>query len=421
MNVVDSARRCSAWGGDNVRHILKSCVEDAASVSDAFSPLSIESDLGISMLQVAHSRLADVLERIQKAAAGELWPAAAALEVVWCLLDGVAAAADISARSFTCSRNAAEALIFFCCRHPPLICQRTQSLIPPLTHYCKLLSERARVALSAAFVRWCDHELSSAVLEFHAMGSEESHMRVLRQAAALNSAVWLHIVSHVAALQRRSPRSLFLTAFALSAAAFDAATISVDQASLRCSSQLPHSASAIQHHRPSLANVCQLQGAKRRALSRDIGDNQASSQGEKGRQSSGGDGPDDAHALRCSYVLSLLRGLHAEISCVRSYIASSGNAFELLPLLHWLLSAEESKVMDGKGCVGLGQLEDMVRAIVDREGLNVGGIQSSPCSLLEAIITVAASDVNGRDNERLVSSALARSCLLVSENERYFD
>ena len=51
------------------------------------------------MLQIAHSRLAVVLESIYKAAAEQIWPAAAALEIAWCLLDGVAAATDSSARS----------------------------------------------------------------------------------------------------------------------------------------------------------------------------------------------------------------------------------------------------------------------------------------------------------------------------------
>lgn len=393
-------RRCGAWGGENLQHILKSCVQDASSTSDAFSPLSIESDLGISMLQIAHSRLAVILESIHKAAAEQIWPAAAALEIAWCLLDGVAAATDSSARSFTSSRDSAEALILFCCRHSPPICQRLQSLVPPLIPFHKLMSECARVSLCAAFVPWCDHELSSAVLDFRALGSEESHMRVLRQAASANSAIWPHFVSHIAALQRRCPRSLFLTAFAISTAAFDASSYSVGKVKCApsCSSHTAHSTSAINHNSPSLAIACKMQGAKRRILSHDNVDNQTKGQGEMRRSSSCGAGPDESHSLRCSYVFSLLRGLDAEISCVRAYISTGGNAFELLPLLHWLLAAEGSKAIDSNGPIGLGQLEEIVRAILVHEG----DIQASPCSLLEAIVTVAASDVSCSDNRRLL-------------------
>ncbi len=411
------AFRCSAWGGENLQHILKSCVEDPASVSDAFSPLSIESDLGISMLHVAHSRLADVLQSIHMAAVGQIWPAAAALEISWCLLDGVAAATNSSARSFPSSRHSAEALIVFCCRHPPLICQRLHLLIPPLIPYHKLLSENARIALCAAFVQWCDHELLSAVLDFSALGSKDCHMRVLQQAASANSAVWFHFVSHIAALQRQSPRSLFLTAFALSSAAFDADSFGINQHPLRCSSQMGQYASVTQHHRPSLMIAIKVQGTKRRALSCDAGENRINSKCEKGHKSRGGDGPDDAHELRCSYVSSLLCGLHAEISCVRSYMATNGDAFELLPLLHWLLAAEASNVIDGIGRIGLAQLEAIVCALLmdGRNTEKTDEMQAAPCSLLAAIVMVAASSICGRDDERLVSSAHASRCFFFNQ------
>ena len=398
-----------------MQHILKRCVQDAASVSGVFSPLSIESDLGISMQHVSHARLADALQCIYNAKTEHMWHAAAALEIAWCLLDGMAASSDTSTRSFTSSQNSAEALIHFCCRHPASIHQRLHSLIPPLISHHKLLSEDARIALCAAFVAWSDHELTSALLHFRALQPEESHMKVLRQAASANRSLLLHIVSHVAALQRRSPRSLYLTAFALSAGAFDSLPTSCRS---RASSGGVHttcnSAIVIPQRMPNLAATFTLQGAKRRELSFDRSGTQNTSENEIGSSSSSSRaGTDKAHALRCSYVESLLLGLNAEISCVRSYIATGGNAFELMPLLNWLLAAEASNAIDGNGRIGLGQLEAMVCAILDQRDRNeMGGSQPPHCSMLHAIVTVAASSTCGREDEKSVrKNALMSNCI----------
>ena len=402
-----------------MQHMLRRCVQDAAAVSDVFSPVSIESDLGISMQQVAHARLADAQQCIYKAAPGDVWPAAAALEIAWCLLDGMAASHDVSTRSFTSSSNSAEALIHFCCRHLPPIRQRLHSLIPPLIPHHNLLSEGARAALCAAFVAWSDHELAAALLHFRALQPEESHMKVLRHAAAANSALVLHIVSHVAALQRRSPRSLYLTAFALSAGAFDALPTSGSSRALGGSMQTCSAAAVVPQSFPNLAATCSLQGAKRRTLPLDALNTSAS---EIGSSSIGGGsnsnssnsrrGADKAHAFRCSYIASLLCGLHAEISCVRMYLATSGNAFELLPLLHWLLAAQASNAIDGNGHIGLGQLEAMVCTILEQRGRHEAGVSQQPrCSVLEAIVTVAAGSICSREDAKSVRRALASTLI----------
>jgi hypothetical protein len=400
FDFVHCEYRCSSWGGENLQHILKSCVQNESSMSDAFSPVSIESDLGISMLHVAHSRLADFTESIKKAPAGEIWPAAAALETAWCLIDGIEAATDLHARSVVTCCHSAEALIRFCCRHPSAICQQLQSLILPLISYQKLLSEDLRVALCAAFVPWCDHEISSAILNFRILESEDSHMRVLRQAALTSSAIWIHFVSHIAALQQRSPRSLFLTAFAVSAAAFDSAPMSIDYDAWFCGSHFAHCAPVTEQRTLSLSITCKMQGAKRKALPCD------SSAGLSNNGRSNFCCPDDAYALRCSYVSSLLCGLHAEVSCVRSYITTGGNVFELLPLLHWVLAAEGSNVIDISGHLGLGELESFVCAVLEHKGtIHIGHSLAPQLSLLEAIVIVGASDFSSRENEILVSSS----------------
>ncbi len=360
-------------------------MQDAGSTCAAFSPPSIESDLGLSMQHVARSRLADAVEGIRKAAAGPVWSAAAALEIAWCLLDGAAVPSDVSSRVATSGRRSAEALIHFCCRHDAATLGRVQPLVAPLLQHHVLLSEDARIALCAAFPPWCDHELSSAILNFRAFVSEESHMRVLRQAAAANSSILHHIVSHVAALQQRSPRSLFIAAFALSVSAFDESSASAARDALNCA----HAAPAADQLRPSLAIAFKLKGAKRRAPHADRGCDTSPSH-------------DEAHAQRCSYVLSLLCGLHAQISSVRSYIASSGDAFALLPLLNWLLAAEASKATDGQTRIGLAQLETIVRAILDGHG----GSHPAACSLLGAIVAVAGGGC-GADEERSVRMAAA--------------
>ena len=361
-------------------------MQDAGSTCAAFSPPSIESDLGLSMQHVARSRLADAVEGIRKAAAGPSWPAAAAFEIAWCLLDGAAAPSDVSSRVAASGLRSAEALIHFCCRHDAATLARVQPLVQPLLQHHMLLSEDARIALCAAFPPWSDHELSSAILNFRDLVSEESHMRVLRQAAAANPAILHHIVSHVAALQRRSPRSLFIAAFALSVTAFDESSASAARDALCLCA---HSAPVADQLRPSLAIAFKLKGAKRRAPHVDRGCDPDPSDGE-------------AHALRCSYVLSLLCGLHAQISSVRSYIASSGDAFALLPLLNWLRAAEASKVSDGHTRIGLAQLETIVRATLDGRG----GSHPAACSLLGAIVAVAGGGC-GRDEERPVRIAAA--------------
>jgi hypothetical protein len=387
-----------------MQYILKSCVQDSGTNSESFSPLSIESDLGLSMQHVAQSRLADVIESIQTAAAEQIWLAAAALEIAWCFLDGAAAAADSSSRIAASGRHSAEALVHFSCRHSLAIRERLQPLVLPLIQHQTLLSEDARVALCAAFVPWCDHELASAMLNFRALGAEECHMRVLRRAAAANHAILPHFVSHIAALLRRSPRSLFLAAFALSATVFDMSSLRISEDDPRCRTQICHLASIARQLNPTLADTFKLKGSKRRAPQLDQSCNRFFSQDEL-RRSCGGEGDlDDAQSLRC-YVLCLLRGLHAEISSVRSYIASGGNAFELLPLLHCLLAARASNAIDGSRHIGLGQLETTVRAILDNRCGGNGRAKS--CSLLEAIVTVAASAGCSRDDERSVSTAVA--------------
>jgi hypothetical protein len=395
---VNFSCRCCAWGGENLQHILKRCVQDSVSWSDAFSPLSIQSDLGISVLHVAHSRLADILDGIRKSTAGAVWPAATALEIAWCLLDGVSSAADSCARSLASSRRSAEALIHFCCRHPPPVLQRLQSLIPALISHHKLLSEDVRVSLCAAFVPWCDHELSFAILDFRVLQPEHSHMRVLWNAAAMNSAIGPHIASHLSMLLLRSPRSLFLTAFALSVSSCDAISKCMNLGAVRGSCQPHRAPSALYQVSPNLAIACKVQGAKRRAHGPRL-----MGKGDNGR-SVGGGAHDDAHELRCSYVSSLLKGLHTEISCVRSYIFTNGNAFELLPLLHWLHIAEAIKVVDSNQRIGLGQLESIVRAFMGGESTQSTETgHASACSLLEAIVLVASSSAHGIDNEKSVS------------------
>jgi hypothetical protein len=395
-----------------MRHILKSCIQDSGSISDSFSPSAIESDLGLSMHHVARARLADAIESIQNAAAEQCWPAASALEIAFCILDGASAAAHNCSRIATSSCHCAEALIHFSCRHSPAICDRLQPLVVPLIQHQKLLSDDARISLCAAFVPWCDHELTSAMLNFRALGSEECHMRVLRQAAVVNRDILLHFVSHIAALQRRSPRSLFVAAFALSATAFDDWSISIGELNPRCSTQICHSTPIVHQLKPSLAVAFKLQGMKRRVLQFDSSGIQMSSQDDIRRSCCGSGGPDEAHALRCSYVSSLLRGLHAEVASVRSYISSKGNAFELLPLMNWLLAARASRAIDDNRDIGLGQLEATVRSVLDNSG--IVGCHAAPSSLLEAIITVAASAGCSKDNERSVSGAIFMIALTVS-------
>jgi hypothetical protein len=220
-------------------------------------------------------------------------------------------------------------------------------------------------------------------------------MKVLRRAAAANPAILLHVMSHIATLQRRSPRSLFITAFALSVSAFDELPASMQHTAL----DPPQSAPANDPLRLSLAIAFQLKGAKRRALPLDRGGDPKLSHDEAGGTARFRDDA-AAYALRCSYALSLLCGLHTEISSVRAYIASSGNAFALSPLLNWVFAAEASLATDSQKRISLTQLEAIVRATLDCHNAS----RTATYSLLEAIVIVAASGVFGRDRERSVGA-----------------